>query len=342
MTERLRADLVLEGGGVKGIALAGAVSMLEERGYEFPKVAGTSAGALVGSLVAAGISGNRLRDMMEALDYRTFRDPPPLGRIWKLGVPAAILTYKGWAKGDAVRTWVADALAERNVHTFADLPLADSGAAPRLQEDPDARYRFVAMVSDLSGGQLVRLPWDFRRRFGVDPAEASVADAVRASIAIPFYFRPARCPDVRSRRRAWLVDGGMLSNFPIDVFDRRDREPRWPTFGIRLSGDPNAATVNDIRGVYSLTRAMIATMTGFYDRMHSTRPDVLARTIVVDTNGVSATDFSLDRATARRLFDNGREAAARFLDGDGVRRPWDFEQYKRDFRTTDDREEVTL
>lgn len=47
------ADLVLEGGGVKGIALVGAISVLEERGYEFQRVAGTSAGTIVGSLVAA-------------------------------------------------------------------------------------------------------------------------------------------------------------------------------------------------------------------------------------------------------------------------------------------------
>ena len=47
------ADLVLEGGGVKGIALVGAISVLEERGYQFRRVAGTSAGAIVGALVAA-------------------------------------------------------------------------------------------------------------------------------------------------------------------------------------------------------------------------------------------------------------------------------------------------
>ena len=44
MTSPLNADLVLEGGGVKGIALAGAVSVLEERGYQFHKIAGTSTG----------------------------------------------------------------------------------------------------------------------------------------------------------------------------------------------------------------------------------------------------------------------------------------------------------
>src|ERR1044072_7106847 len=47
------ADLVLEGGGVKGIGLVGAAMRLAEHGYEFPRVAGTSAGAIVGAVLAA-------------------------------------------------------------------------------------------------------------------------------------------------------------------------------------------------------------------------------------------------------------------------------------------------
>lgn len=48
-----RADLVCEGGGVRGIGLVGAVDALVQAGYRFPRVAGTSAGAIVASLVAA-------------------------------------------------------------------------------------------------------------------------------------------------------------------------------------------------------------------------------------------------------------------------------------------------
>jgi len=86
----LNADLVLEGGGVKGIALAGAVAVLEERGYRFHKVAGTSAGAIVGALVAAGAPGKRLREIMDDLDYHKFRDPSLVGRLGPLGVAAEI------------------------------------------------------------------------------------------------------------------------------------------------------------------------------------------------------------------------------------------------------------
>ena len=77
MTEpggQLRADLVLEGGGVKGIGLVGALSVLEEAGYRFERVAGTSAGSIVGALVAAGMTSAEMYDVMTTLDYRRFRD----------------------------------------------------------------------------------------------------------------------------------------------------------------------------------------------------------------------------------------------------------------------------
>lgn len=128
-------------------------------------------------------------------------------------------------------------LADRGVRTFADLRIEDRGtdAAPRETRGRD--YRFVAMASDISHGRLVRLPWDYQERFHVDPAETPVAEAVRASMSIPYYFVPAQLTDHVDGGTTWMVDGGMLSNFPVGVFDREDgAEPRWPTFGIKLSG----------------------------------------------------------------------------------------------------------
>nr|WP_281423382.1 patatin-like phospholipase family protein [Nocardia tengchongensis] len=71
-------DLVLEGGGVKGIALVGAVLSLAEAGYRFERIAGTSAGAVVGALTAAYQQAGRdlgdLHPIMQSLDYRRFED----------------------------------------------------------------------------------------------------------------------------------------------------------------------------------------------------------------------------------------------------------------------------
>jgi NTE family protein len=152
-------------------------------------------------------------------------------------------------------------------------------------------------------------------------------------MAIPLFFRPARCPDRIAGGKAWLVDGGMLSNFPIEVFDRTDGPPRWPTFGIKLSARPSATNINEVRGIVSLSLAMLSTMTGFHDRLHVGRPDVLARTIFVDTGDVRATDFDLSRDAAEELYERGRNAATRFLDGDDRHPAWNFDDYVRRYRS---------
>lgn len=195
MSGNLDADLVLEGGGVKGIALAGAIAILEARGYSFHKVASTSAGSLVGALVAAGVRRGRLREMMQALDYRRFQDPPLLGRLGPLGAAAQVLLHNGWCRGDYLRSWLTEMLSEQGVHTFAQLPLHDAGADQALRETVGHNYRSVAMASDLTHGRLARLPWDYPDRYRMDPNEIPVAEAVRASTAIPFFFEPALCSD---------------------------------------------------------------------------------------------------------------------------------------------------
>jgi NTE family protein len=154
-------------------------------------------------------------------------------------------------------------------------------------------------------------------------------------MAIPFFFRPVKLHDRVAGERAWLVDGGMLSSFPVDVFDRRDgQRPRWPTLGIKLSARADAAqgVRHRITGLWSMGRAMLGTMTGFYDRIHLDRADVRARTIFVDTMKVRSTDFDLDRPTQQRLYDNGRRAAERFLDGADGHPGWDFDAYVDRFR----------
>ncbi|MDQ1395244.1 MAG: hypothetical protein QOG64_503 [Acidimicrobiaceae bacterium] len=315
------ADLVLEGGGVKGIGLVAAIAALEQEGYTFHRVGGTSAGAIVGALVAAGMPVSRLQTIMREVDYCKFRDATRLDRLGPPGKALSLLTARGIYKGDYVRDWVADRLAELNVRTFADLAIDD----PHSSLPPEKAFRLVVHTSDVTKGELVRLPWDYAR-YGLDPATQSVADAVRASMSIPFFYRPATIG--AAKLRSTCVDGGMLSNFPIDVFDRTDgKAPRWPTFGIKLSAKPEAnRDVKPVRGVLGLGLAMIATMMNFHDQMHLDDPSVLARTMFVDTMGIKATDFDIDSTKQDALAANGEEAARAFLKG------WDFTKYVQEFR----------
>jgi len=86
-----QADLVLSGGGVLGIGHAGAVSVLQARGYRFPRIAGTSAGSIVGALLAAGISARRLRELVQTVDYGRFLDEGALDRVPLVGPPLSLI-----------------------------------------------------------------------------------------------------------------------------------------------------------------------------------------------------------------------------------------------------------
>lgn len=325
MAEELKADIVLEGGGVKGIALVGAVSVLEERGYAFGRIAGTSAGAIVGALLAAGYSASELHKLMRTeIEYRRFRDPSALDRVPVVGPALSLVFERGIYEGEYLRRWLGEKLSARGVTTFA-----------RLRDvDPDSdlpawlQYKLVVIAADLSRGEMVRLPWDYEPRYELDADAQPVADAVRASMSIPFFFEPARIRDRRGRT-ATLVDGGMLSNFPVAVFDRTDgRVPRWPTFGIKLSARPDAAQLpNETGNPYAFLKALVDTAVGGHDRMYIADPCVQRRTIFIDTMKVRATDFDIDDDTEDALFESGRRAATEFLD------TWDFETYKRDCRS---------
>ena len=324
-----RVDLVLEGGGVKGIALVGALSVLEERGYQFARIAGTSAGAIVGSLAAAQMPPAKMAEIMETLDYSRFQDGRGLARLGRPGQVLALAINNGIYRGDYLRSWLGEKLADCGVTSFADLRCND----PASSLPPERDYRLVVMASDVTQGGLRRLPWDYPR-YGCTPDDVPVVDAVRASMSIPFFYRPVKLRDERTGEWCWMVDGGMLSNFPVECFDRRDdRAPRWPTFGIKLSDRPSpTAPAFRVRGVLSMTRAMVGTMTSFHDRLHLDDESVVARTMFVDTQGVRATDFDIGRADQQRLFDNGRHAAEKFLDGGPGREPWNFEAYVERYR----------
>lgn len=326
-------DLVLSGGGVKGIALAGAAAKLVDAGYQPHRISGTSAGALVGAVLAAAVHTGRadvdqLRTLAMDIDYGKFLDQGPIERIPLLGPAWGVLTGDGIYRGDTLHAWVAEQLADYGVKTFADLALPDTSLPP------EQRYRLVVTVADVTLGQLIRLPWDYQRVYGLDPDEQSVADAVRASTAIPFFYRPATVT-AADGQVSTLVDGGLLSNFPIDSLDRIDgKPPRWPTFGVTLLPElpaENEQIIPALRPLHlvrppTLLEQVVTTILVGRDQAYLSQPRVSARTIRVNTDDVGVLEFDLTDRQKAALYDDGFVAASDFL------KTWDWSDYTARFR----------
>jgi NTE family protein len=181
-------DLVLSGGGVKFIGLVGAVTALMDAGYSAYRVSGASAGSVVAVISAAASKGDQLtsgqlRELALSVPLRSWRDAGPVpfvGSAWGLARDTAMY------RGDFAHEWIRSELKNLGVVTFGDLALDDGDLLP------ERRYKVAVTVADVTAAQLVRLPWDYQRLYGLDPDEQPVADAVRASMAIPFFYPPVR------------------------------------------------------------------------------------------------------------------------------------------------------
>jgi NTE family protein len=307
-----RADAVFEGGGVKGIGLVGAVERMEEQGFAWNMLAGASAGAIVASLLAAGYTARELRAILEQLDYREFKDEGFIDSIPIVGRASSLLFEKGIYEGRFFENWIRELLGAKGVKTFGDL----RSAAGSLYE-----HRLQVLVSDITEGRILVAPSGLGH-YGIDADAFEVARAVRMSMSIPFFFEPVM------HRGHYFVDGGMLSNFPVWLFDRQQADadpeeppPRWPTFGFKLV-EPDEGQPNEIDSIVDFLKALVTTMLESHDKKHVEDADYL-RTIGIPTVGVRTTEFSLSAERRERLYQSGREAAKAFLD------KWDAEVYIR-------------
>lgn len=326
------ADLILEGGGMKGIGLVGAVLRLMRAGYRFQRLGGTSAGAIVAAFVAAGADERKLAEIMGRLDYARVRDRTA-PRIPVISEGTSLLRTAGFYEGDYIHRFLEDELERLGKTTFGQLKQADGGADSELPRHH--RYKLVVMATDITRGRLLRLPWDYGE-LGKDPDSERIADAVRASISIPFYFKPVVERNEATGEETTLVDGGVLSNFPIAIFDRTDRrKPRWPTLGVKVIPQLPASTaelfpgmprvLNSLPPVQLLEQTLATAIVG-HDQTYVSRPCVERRTIPVDTSAVGIVEFDASEAQREALRASGESAAEEFLDG------WSWRAWKRDCR----------
>jgi NTE family protein len=324
-----KADAVFEGGGVKGIGLVGAVSEIEKAGYEFENLAGTSAGAIVASLLAVGYSAAELKQELEKLDYNDFKDEGLLDKFGFVGKGLSIGFEYGIYEGEFFEDWLERLLSAKGKRIFGDIRTE--------YEEERYRYKFQAIAADITDRKLLVLPGDLKL-FGINPNDFSISRAVRMSMSIPFFFEPVGLRDT-SGRKHFIVDGGLLSNYPVWLLDDGTEDPSWPTFGFKLM-EPDKrqlkeARRNPINNPISFLKAIVGTMLDAHDSYHiSKSKGDFDRTIgiptVITLNGmdkeIGTTDFGITQKESQALYDNGVEVAKEFL------ATWNFAEWKKKYR----------
>ncbi len=310
-------NAVFEGGGVRGIGHVGAVCRMEQEGWQFADTAGSSAGAIVAALLAAGYTGKELKKELETLDYMKFKGMDLPDHFGIMGKSLSLLLSLGIYHTDELEDWIDELLNRKGMRRFGDV------------ERSGRRLKITA--SDLTERRLLVFPDDLKE-FVTEPGEFCIAPAVRMSVSIPIFFEPVRWKDQTGKEHL-VVDGGLLSNYPMWILKDAKHVSMYPTFGFKFADDREKcrpSSCGEKVHLIDYLKAIISTSLDAIDRTHLLEGD-FQRTIHIpsavgegeDRHRISAVDFDISREESRALFENGWSAAGRFL------RTWNFEGWKR-------------
>ena len=218
-------NLVLEGGGVRGLAYAGVFSVLEQKGIiqQIEKVGGSSVGSIAGMLLSIGYNAAEIDSLMMKLPLQKFKD----GYGGLVGKYKRLKTDFGIFKGDAFEKWLQQLVAYKTGKpklTFEELHLL------RLKNNHLYKELYCT-GTNLSKQQLEIFS------FETTPA-MPITLAVRISGGVPLYFEPVALDNQLHKIKKsdttsfvnYYVDGGMLSNYPISMFDSCDGSGINPLF----------------------------------------------------------------------------------------------------------------
>jgi NTE family protein len=320
---KIKVNLVFQGGSVKGIALVGALCALADEIKRFNNtscdwytlqgglLAGTSAGSIVAALIAAGYEPHEIRDIVFSPEIARLTDVsgwassiPILGK--PLSMAYGLVTELGAFKGDYFLNFMRELLAARKIRTFRDLIVDDSQDAKTTLK----RYRAHFIAADITHGRMLVLPNDMSvEKYGVAPDDLDVALAVRMSVSVPFFFRPVQLQG-KDGVTSYVVDGGLISNFPMQMLVDTAADSRSTTIGVQIT-NVGYSTIDRpfkaLRALYALGVTAIQAH-DISDTLKIVKEHRSMNTVYVDTSSVSILNFQLTQLQKEQLYDRGYAA----------------------------------
>lgn len=227
-----KVGLVLSGGGAKGMTHIGIIRALEENNIPIDYIAGTSMGAIVGSLYAMGYSPDDMEALLRSPDFKRWYSgqvEPQYEYYFKKGRPTPEFLNIRFAFRDSLRakslrlpTSMVNPIQMNLV--FVELFARSTAACHGNFDDLFVPFRCIA--SDVYN----KKPLVMRN--------GDLGDAVRASMSFPFVFKPIEIDSILA------YDGGIYNNFPTDVM-REDFHPDV-IIGSVVAANPSKPNENDL------------------------------------------------------------------------------------------------
>ncbi|WP_159567576.1 patatin-like phospholipase family protein [Budvicia diplopodorum] len=302
------SNLVFEGGGVKSVAYLGAFEVLTKRGIinNIIRTGGTSSGALWATIISLGYTLEEAEKILWDLDFSEFMDD-----TWGVVRDTNRLLSKfGWYQGEYLRSWIGDLIGRKTGNseaTFYDMDI--------MKKEKGFKLLYLIGTNLSTSSQEI---------FSAEHTpQMIVADAMRISMSIPLFFVP-----INSQRGDVYIDGGVVNNYPIKLFDSRRyiyttcRLPKRftsnsiyneETLGFRLDTKEEISNfrnnINEhakINNIIDYAQALVHTVLDAQELSHALSDDK-QRTIYIDTLDVKTTDFHLTDENKIALVKSGRE-----------------------------------
>ena len=275
-------NLVFKGGGVLGIAYAGAIEVLEKKGVlkKIKRVSGTSVGAVIAMLVALKYNSNEIKDILKYTNLKDFED--------NLN-PLKITTKYGLYDGDVLLNWIKGLIKKKTGNentTFTEL---------NSKEYLDLKV----YSTDLTDVKLK----EFSNKC---TPNVIVAESIRASISIPLVFSAWKFTNKIPDDHLY-VDGGVLNNYPINSFEELDKTLG---FFLELKEDNESLEYNEFnKYLEQLFKILMQNQTTSF-LVNQKQVDA---TVFIKNLGISSTNFKLTEKEKTALFNEGVKSTIKYF-----------------------------
>lgn len=313
-------NLVFSGGGILGIAYLGSLDYLYKTHLIYPieRVAGTSAGAITACLTSFNLSFKDLSNSLLSLDYTQIldKDDTPetpreltatvkeqFGKVFdNIDCVFRLIKKFGWYSSQYFYDWIKGQIANQFDSTKKAPPYTFSDFHNTSIHKNKRPFKDLYIIgTNVSNSTSIVFSYE-------STPNMEVAEAVRISMSVPLLFESitSDCISANNEPPNVFIDGGMLYNFPINLFD--SISPISETLGIYFKSTP---TPTPIKNLVNFLSNALSCSGSVQNVLFASKPENIARSICIQTGDISPFDFEITTGdnTYTFLYEQGYHAA---------------------------------